>query len=241
VLVDGRDVREYPLEAYRSQIAIVLQENFLFQGTIRANIAYGKPWATDEEVEHAAKLANAHEFITDLEQGYDTLVGERGAHVSGGERQRIAIARAILINPRILILDEATSSLDSCSEALIQEALQGLLEGRTTFVIAHRLSTVTNANRIYVIDRGRILDSGTHEELLGREGLYRRLFLEQYGRVKVGREIIAASVPPEGEELGEARRQSGPQPPRPKGGGLTCPGRDARGGLEARRAAAGAE
>jgi ABC-type multidrug transport system fused ATPase/permease subunit len=194
VLVDGHDIREYPLVHYRDEISMVLQDNFLFQGTVRDNIAYGKPWASEKEIHHAAELANATEFIERLEHGYDTLVGERGAHISGGERQRIAIARAILTDPKILIFDEATSSLDSCSEALIQEALAGLLEGRTTFVIAHRLSTVTGADRIYVIDYGRILDCGTHEELLGRPGLYQRLFLEQYGRVKVGSGIIAEAA-----------------------------------------------
>ena len=193
VLVDGHDIRDYPLARYRDEISMVLQDNFLFQGTVRDNIAYGKPWASEKEILRSADLANATEFIERLEHGFDTLVGERGAHVSGGERQRIAIARAILTDPRILIFDEATSSLDSCSEALIQEALAGLLEGRTTFVIAHRLSTVTSANLIYVIDQGRILDCGTHEELLSRPGLYQRLFLEQYGRVKVGSDILAAA------------------------------------------------
>jgi len=200
VLVDGRDIREYPLAHYRNEISMVLQDNFLFQGTVRDNIAYGKPGASEKEILHAAELANATEFIERLEHGYDTLVGERGAHISGGERQRIAIARAVLTDPRILIFDEATSSLDSCSEALIQEALAGLLEGRTTFVIAHRLSTVTGANRIYVIDHGRILDCGTHEELLARPGLYQRLFLEQYGRVKVGSGIVAEAVREAGVE-----------------------------------------
>jgi subfamily B ATP-binding cassette protein MsbA len=206
VLVDGRDIRDYPLSDYREMTAMVLQDNFLFQGTVRANIAYGKPNATDEEVRSAAKMANALEFIERMEKGFDTLVGERGAHVSGGERQRIAIARAVLTNPRILIFDEATSSLDSCSETLIQEAMEELLGERTTFVIAHRLSTVTHANRIYVIDQGRIMDSGTHEELLGRPGLYQKLFLEQYGRVKIGRDILAASAPPASDELGEVER-----------------------------------
>ncbi len=193
VLVDGRDIREYPLSDYRDVTAMVLQDNFLFQGTVRDNIAYGKPQASEEEIRHAAGLANAHEFIERRENGYDTLVGERGAHVSGGERQRIAIARAILPDPRILIFDEATSSLDSCSEALIQDALADILGKRTTFVIAHRLSTVTNADRIYVIDEGRILDGGTHEELLARPGLYQKLFREQYARVRLGDEIITAS------------------------------------------------
>ncbi|MHC5056646.1 MAG: ABC transporter ATP-binding protein, partial [Planctomycetota bacterium] len=165
VLVDGRDIRDYPLSDYRDTTAMVLQDNFLFQGTIRANIAYGNPNATDEDVRRAAEMANAIDFIERMENGFDTLVGERGAHISGGERQRIAIARAVLTDPRILIFDEATSSLDSCSEALIQEAMEELLGERTTFVIAHRLSTVTNADRIYVIDQGRIQDSGTHEEL----------------------------------------------------------------------------
>ncbi|MHC4251441.1 MAG: ABC transporter ATP-binding protein [Planctomycetota bacterium] len=195
VFVDGRDIRDYPLSDYRDTTAMVLQDNFLFQGTIRANIAYGNPNATEEDVRRAAGMANALEFIERMENGFDTLVGERGAHISGGERQRIAIARAVLTDPRILIFDEATSSLDSCSEALIQEAMEDLLGERTTFVIAHRLSTVTNADRIYVIDQGCIQDSGTHEELLSRPGLYQKLFLEQYGRVKIGRDILASSAP----------------------------------------------
>jgi len=199
VLVDGRDIRDYPLSDYRDKTAMVLQDNFLFQGTIRANIAYGRPDATDEEVRRAAEMANALEFIERMENGFDTLVGERGAHVSGGERQRIAIARAVLTNPTILIFDEATSSLDSCSEALIQEAMVELLGERTTFVIAHRLSTVTNADRIFVIDQGRIQDAGTHEELLSRPGLYRDLFLEQYGRVKIGRDILSAAAEATGD------------------------------------------
>jgi len=206
VLVDGRDVRDYPLSDYREKTAMVLQDNFLFQGTIRANIAYGRPGATEEEVRQAAEMANALGFIERMEKGFDTLVGERGAHVSGGERQRIAIARAVLTNPSILIFDEATSSLDSCSEALIQEAMVELLGERTTFVIAHRLSTVTNADRIYVIDQGRIQDSGTHEDLLSRPGLYRDLFLEQYGRVKIGRDILSAAAEATGDTPGEVPR-----------------------------------
>lgn len=176
VLFDNKDARSFELENLRSQMAMVPQDVLLFGGTIRENIAYGKPSASDAEVEQAARNANAHDFITSFPEGYETVVGERGIKLSGGQRQRIAIARAVLKDPRILILDEATSSLDSESERLVQEALDKLMKGRTSLVIAHRLSTIRNADRILVLDKGRIIESGSHRELLEREGgLYRNL------------------------------------------------------------------
>lgn len=180
ILLDGINIRQVePLEL-RQHIAIVPQETQLFSGSIEENIRYGKPQATQAEVLEAAKAANAHEFISAFPQGYQTLVGERGVKLSGGQRQRVAIARAILKNPRILILDEATSSLDSESEALVQEALDQLMKGRTTFVIAHRLSTVRNADLIVVLDQGQIVQHGTHEELLAQGGLYKDLYELQF-------------------------------------------------------------
>ncbi|HEU4746725.1 MAG TPA: ATP-binding cassette domain-containing protein, partial [Anaerolineales bacterium] len=175
VLVDGVDVREMDLVTLRKQIGIVLQTSLLFSDTIRANIAYGRPEATMEEVLTAAKAAQAHEFIEGFTNGYDTIVGERGVTLSGGQRQRVAIARALLMNPRILILDDSTSSVDTQTEKLIQAALDTLMEGRTTFVIAHRLSTVRRADMILVMDDGRIVERGTHDELLGRGGLYKEI------------------------------------------------------------------
>jgi len=179
ICLDGLDLRQIQLKSLRRHLAIVPQEAFLFAGTVRDNIAYGRLDASEEEIIMAAKQANAHEFIINLPRGYDTPVGERGASLSGGQRQRIAIARAILRNPRILILDEATSSLDAESEALVQEALDQLMEGRTTLVIAHRLSTIRNADRILVLDQGEIVEEGLHLDLLNRSGLYRRLYESQ--------------------------------------------------------------
>jgi ATP-binding cassette subfamily B protein len=175
VLVDGVDVREMDLVTLRKQIGIVLQTSLLFSDTIKANIAYGRPEATMEEVIAAAKAAQAHEFITGFTNGYDTVVGERGVTLSGGQRQRVAIARALLMNPRILILDDSTSSVDTQTEKLIQAALDTLMEGRTTFVIAHRLSTVRRADMILVMDQGQIVERGTHEELLSSGGLYKEI------------------------------------------------------------------
>ena len=175
VLVDGVDVRELDLVTLRGQIGIVLQTSLLFSDSIRANIAYGRPDATMEEVVAAAKAAQAHEFIEGFTNGYDTVVGERGVTLSGGQRQRVAIARALLMNPRILILDDSTSSVDTQTEKLIQSALDALMEGRTTFVIAHRLSTVRRADLILVMDKGQIVERGTHSELLARGGLYKEI------------------------------------------------------------------
>jgi ATP-binding cassette subfamily B protein len=157
------------------QMALVPQEVILFGGSIRENIAYGKPGASESDIMDAARKANAHEFVDRFPEGYDTIVGERGIKLSGGQRQRIAIARAILRDPAILILDEATSSLDSESEQLVQDALENLMKGRTSFVIAHRLSTIRNADNIVVVDRGTVIESGTHAELMAANGLYRKL------------------------------------------------------------------
>lgn len=176
IRVDGHDIREIELKTFLNHVALVPQETLLFGGTIRENILYGKLDATDEELDRAARFANAYDFIKDLDQGYDTVVGEKGVKLSGGERQRIAIARALLKNPKILILDEATSSLDNQSEMLIQDALENLMKGRTTLIIAHRLSTVHNADRIVVLDKGRVVESGSHKELMTNEGLYHKLY-----------------------------------------------------------------
>jgi ATP-binding cassette subfamily B protein len=176
ITVDGRDVREFPLEELRGQMAIVPQDVLLFGGSIASNIAYGRPGANLQEIEQAARKANAHEFIAALPEGYETLVGERGIKLSGGQRQRVAIARAILKDPAILILDEATSSLDSESESLVQQALGALMQGRTSVIIAHRLATVRRADRIFVVKEGQIIETGTHAQLVAHEGgLYRTL------------------------------------------------------------------
>ncbi len=179
VFIDGVDLREFTLKSIRNQIGIVNQETMLFNDTIRANIAYGKPNASLKEIEEAAKAAHAHDFIINCPQGYETIIGDRGVKISGGERQRIAIARALLKNAPILILDEATSQLDSTSERIVQDALDRLVCGRTVFMIAHRLSTVRNADRIVVIDKGTIVEQGTHSQLLESNGLYKRLYEAQ--------------------------------------------------------------
>src|SRR5213594_1430458 len=180
ILVDGRDLDTLRLADYRRQLGVVLQDNFLFDGTIAQNIAFARPHATREDIEEAARIAHCDEFVRRFEKGYDTVVGERGVKLSGGERQRVSIARAILADPRILILDEATSSLDSESEAAIQDGLRTLRRGRTTFVIAHRLSTIRSADQILVMERGEIVERGTHAELLAKHGRYRQLYDKQY-------------------------------------------------------------
>jgi subfamily B ATP-binding cassette protein MsbA len=176
ITIDGTDINEIELASLRKLIAIVSQDVILFNDTIKENIAFGRPDATDEEIIVAATLAYAHEFIEEMPDKYESVIGERGLTLSGGQRQRIAIARAILKNPPILILDEATSSLDSVSEEIVQKALEKLMKGRTTIVIAHRLSTIRNADRILIIDNGEIVDSGTHEQLMSRNDTYMKLY-----------------------------------------------------------------
>lgn len=201
VRLDGVDIRSLPVAEFRRNIGLVLQEPFLFFGTVAENIAYGRPAATREEVIAAARAAHAHEFILRLPQGYDSLVGERGQGLSGGERQRISIARALLIDPRILILDEATSSVDTETEKEIQKALDNLVQGRTTIAIAHRLSTLRRANRLVVMDRGNIVEVGSHEELMAREGAYHRLYQAQVRNVDAEDLVVGAAWPAVGSDL----------------------------------------
>jgi ATP-binding cassette subfamily B protein len=193
IRVDGVDIRSYSLNSYRRNIGLVLQEPFLFFGTIAENIAYGKPEASREEIITAARAARAHDFILRLPQGYDSLVGERGQALSGGERQRISIARALLIDPRILILDEATSSVDTTTEMEIQEALDNLIQGRTTIAIAHRLSTLRKADRLVVLDRGAIVEIGNHEDLMARGGAYYDLYEAQTRQVDAENPLEASA------------------------------------------------
>lgn len=180
VMVDGRDLADVKLRDFREYLGVVLQDNFLFDGSIAENIAFARPHATRDEIIAVSRIAHCDEFIQEFEQGYDTVVGERGVRLSGGQRQRVAIARAILADPRLLILDEATSSLDSESESLIQDGLRSLRQGRTTFVIAHRLSTIQSADQILVLEHGEIVERGTHEQLLELNGRYRQLYDKQY-------------------------------------------------------------
>jgi ATP-binding cassette subfamily B protein len=181
VSIDGTDLRELTQASVAAAVGMVTQESYLFHDTIRANIAYGRPDATDAEIEAATRAANIHDRIMAFDQAYETVVGERGYRLSGGEKQRLAIARVLLKNPRILILDEATSALDTVSERLVQAALEPLMTGRTTIAIAHRLSTIRAADVIFAMDGGRVAESGTHDELLARNGVYARLYNEQFG------------------------------------------------------------
>ncbi len=181
ITVDGVDLSKVRLDSYRTQLGVVLQDTFLFDGTIEENIAFARPNATKEQIMEACRIARVDEFADKFEMKYDTIVGERGVKLSGGQRQRVSIARAILADPRILILDEATSSLDSESEALIQEGLKYLMKGRTTFVIAHRLSTIRRADQILVVEAGRIVERGTHESLYALNGRYWDLYTRQHG------------------------------------------------------------
>jgi ATP-binding cassette, subfamily B, bacterial len=182
IALDGMDIRELKIQDYRGLFAMVLQDVYLFDGTIADNIAYGRRHATREEIVAAAQKANAHEFIMEMEKGFETIVGERGSKLSGGQKQRISIARAILADPLILILDEATSSLDSHSERLIQDSLRELMANRTSFVIAHRLSTIMHADAIVVLVEGKIVEQGTHVELLDKRGVYFEMFTQQFTR-----------------------------------------------------------
>ena len=209
ILIDGRDLASISLKDFRATLGIVLQETFLFDGTVEDNIRFARPDASRSEVEKVSKVANADEFIRGFPDGYDSIVGERGIKLSGGQRQRIAIARAILANPRVLILDEATSSLDSESEALIQEGFKNLRRGRTTFVIAHRLSTIRSADQILVLEEGKIVERGNHESLLERGGRYRALYDQQY-RFELNRYVNP------GEELGAKPLAERPSVPKPK-------------------------
>ena len=211
VTIDGRDLDDVRLADYRSLLGIVLQDNFLFDGTIAENIAYASPRASREEIEEAGRIANCEAFVLGFEDGYDTIVGERGVKVSGGQRQRIAIARAILADPSILILDEATSSLDSESEAMIQDGLERLRRGRTTFVIAHRLSTIQSADQILVLEEGEIVERGSHAELLAEDGRYRQLHDKQY-RLERNRFINP------GEDFTPEPASTKPSKPRSSGG-----------------------
>ena len=177
--IDGVNIKDISQNALRTQIGVVLQETFLFSGTIRDNIRYAMPHATDEQVIAAARIANAHDFILNLPEGYNTMVGEKGYSLSGGERQRIAIARAVIHNPRRLILDEATAALDTETEKMIQDSIGKLTEGRTVFAIAHRLSTLRNADKLLVLDKGRVAEFGTHTELLEHKSIYYKLVMAQ--------------------------------------------------------------
>jgi ATP-binding cassette subfamily B protein len=198
VRVDGTDVRDATVHSLRQQMGYVSQETFLFYGTVRDNIAYGSPDATDEDIRAAAKAAEAHEFVSNLPDGYDTMVGERGVKLSGGQRQRVAIARAILKDPELLVLDEATSDVDTETEMLIQRSLDRLTADRTTLVIAHRLSTVKDADQIVVLDDGKVVERGTHEDLLEEDGLYANLWAVQAGEID--------DLPPEFVERAARRR-----------------------------------
>jgi len=181
ILVDGVDLSKVRLDSYRPTLGVVLQESFLFDGTVRDNIAFSRPDATEEQIMLACRIAHVDEFVEKFKDKYDTIIGERGVKLSGGQRQRVSIARAVLADPRILILDEATSSLDSESESFIQQGLKYLMEGRTTFVIAHRLSTVRQADQILVVEAGRIVERGTHESLYLQQGRYYDLYTRQHG------------------------------------------------------------
>jgi ABC-type multidrug transport system fused ATPase/permease subunit len=218
VRVDGVDLSTVRLDSYRVQLGVVLQDTFLFDGTIRENVAFSRPAASVEEVLQACRIAHVDEFAERFPEGYDTLIGERGVRLSGGQRQRVAIARAILADPRILILDEATSSLDSESEALIQQGLAWLMRGRTTFVIAHRLSTIRRADQILVLEAGRVIERGTHAGLYAAGGRYREMYDRQHG---LEQNLFLA--PGEGDEVPEAEPPA-PKPTRPQAAGVLPPG-----------------
>ncbi len=214
ILIDGRDLETFRLHDYRSQLGVVMQDNFLFDGTIRENIAFAKPGATDAEIRRVGEIAHVDEFVQRFEHGYDTVVGERGVKLSGGQRQRVAIARAILADPRILILDEATSSLDSESEALIRDGLRSLRRGRTTFVIAHRLSTIESSDQILVLEGGVIVERGSHQQLMELNGRYRQLHDRQHGietdqYINPGEDFLPEAPSPRAEVKAGPRRGGG--------------------------------
>ena len=185
ILIDGIDIRDVTLKSLRQQMGVMLQDTFVFSGTILDNIQYGNPQASREEIIAAAKVVRAHDFIKELKDGYDTVVEERGSTLSAGQRQLISFARALLADPKILILDEATSSIDTKTEQLLQDGLQKLLHGRTSFIIAHRLSTIKNCDKIFYIDKGNIQESGTHDTLMAQKGRYHYLYQSQYDLLKV--------------------------------------------------------
>jgi subfamily B ATP-binding cassette protein MsbA len=214
ILIDGRDLDALRLHEFRGHVGVVLQDNFLFDGTIRENIEYSRPGATMEDVITAARIAHVDEFVDGFPGGYETIVGERGVKLSGGQRQRVAIARAIIADPRILILDEATSSLDSESEAMIRDGLQRLRSGRTTFVIAHRLSTIESADQILVVESGEIVERGSHDELMRSGGRYKELHDRQYGiesdiYVNPGEDFLPVPPSPQ-EQIGAPAPSAGP-------------------------------
>jgi ATP-binding cassette subfamily B protein len=180
ILIDANDIKSFRIQSLRSQVGLVLQDVFIFTGTIRDNIAFSRPDASKEEIEHAAKLARIHDFIMTLPQGYDTMVGERGVTLSGGQRQRVTIARALLIKPKILILDDALSFVDAKTEEEIQQAVEEAMKGRTSFIIAQRLSTIKNAHRIMVLDNGEVIAFGTHRELMAKSSVYKRIYETQF-------------------------------------------------------------
>jgi subfamily B ATP-binding cassette protein MsbA len=207
VFVDGIDLSTVRLDSYRTQLGVVLQDTFLFDGSIEENIAFARPGAPKEQILEACRIARVDEFAENFEKKYDTIVGERGVKLSGGQRQRVSIARAILADPRILILDEATSSLDSESEALIQEGLKYLMKGRTTFVIAHRLSTIRRAEQILVVEAGRVVERGTHESLYALGGRYWDLYTRQHGL-----EANLFLAPGEGDSIPDSEKAGGAKP-----------------------------
>jgi len=197
ILLDNRDIRELRLRDYRKLISMVLQDVYLFDGTIRDNIRFGKNNASEEEIEHAARIAHCHEFIVSLENGYDTVIGERGVKLSGGQKQRIALARALIADPQLLILDEATSNLDSESESLIQDALKRIFRTRTSLVIAHRLSTIMDADNIIVIVDGKVAEQGPQTELLRRRGKYFEMYTRQMEKAELARNYWIGTDKPE--------------------------------------------
>ena len=211
VYVDGIDLSTVLLDSYRAQLGVVLQDNFLFDGSIRENILFGRPDASPEDVDQAAAIARVDEFALRMEEKYDTIIGERGVKLSGGQRQRVAIARAILADPRILILDEATSSLDTESEACIQQGLAALMKGRTTFVIAHRLSTIRSAHQILVLEDGKIVERGSHEQLLAVQGRYFDLYTRQAG-LEANRFVNPGETDGDAEEEDKATAPPEPSP-----------------------------